>query len=93
MRILIAILSFSFTVVLLCTVLWYGYFGLYWFAGQLFEPSLGLVVIAAPVCLLVAIVAALVVLHYGLQIASTLDDRFTRARSIESRNKNPDHQC
>jgi len=92
MRILTAILSLIFTLVLLCAVLWYGYFGLYWFAGQLFEPSLGLAVIAAPVCLLITIVAAFFVLRCGLQMAGAMDDRFTRARFTESRNENLNDQ-
>lgn len=78
MRVLVALLSWSCISAAVVASLWYGYFGLYWLAGEAIGPSLGLALIAAPVSALMAFALAMLTLIVGMRIATRLDDRFVK---------------
>jgi hypothetical protein len=78
MRVLVAILSLGCTFAAVVASLWYGYFSLYWLAGEVFGPSLGLGLIAAPVSALMAFGLAMLALVVGMRFATRLDDRFAK---------------
>lgn len=76
-RIVIALLAWGATIAAVVVALWFGYFGLFWFIGQLFGPSLGLGLFSGPISALLAIALAFYVLRIGTRIANRLDDQLS----------------
>lgn len=84
-RIAIAFFAWGATIAAMMATLWFGYFGLFWFIGQIFEPGLGLVLVAGPISALSAIALAFYVLTIGIRVATRLDDQFSGVSSSASK--------
>jgi hypothetical protein len=83
-RVAIAFSACLGTIAAVAATLWFGYFWLYWLVGKIAGPSLGLAVIAAPVCALLAFALGFYVLTIGMRVAIKLDEQFFGAHDGSS---------
>ncbi|MBD9391456.1 hypothetical protein [Acidovorax sp. ACV01] len=84
MRILLVSTVAVLQILILCAVLWYGYFGLYWIVGRLSTPSLGLALISAPLCMLAAFALTFRLFLFGLSWTIDFAERLHLLKNEDS---------